>query len=490
MKTIFILMDSLNRHYLPLYGNEWVQTPNIDRLAARGTVFDNHYCGSMPCMPARRDLMTGRLNFLEAPWGPIEPWDDCLPTLLREQKNTYSHLITDHYHYFHSGGEGYHNLFDSWEFERGQEGDVWRPLVRPVEPPPTRGKGNVRRAYWSNRQFMDPEKDKSYSTPRCFMNAIQFLESNHSEDNWFLQLELFDPHEPFDCPQRYVDQYDDTWDDRYTYTWPQYGPIDPELDDAEAIAHIRKQYAGTLSMADHWLGELLDKMDALDMWKDTTVILTTDHGHLLGEHGYWAKNVMFDYNELAHIPLIVYQPGQTTGQRVRQGLTTTIDLMPTILDLFEAQPSPHVRGKSILPLLEQDGPHHDAILYGYFAKDINLTDGHYTYCRQPKPGSSAQHHTAMPRGFANFVPREKLALSVVGVFLPIAYGIPHYRMPVPSHRHHNAPDFHPLYDVQADPLQTTPIHDPDLEARLADKMRELLAYYDSPASQYYRVSLA
>ncbi|HUX51427.1 MAG TPA: sulfatase-like hydrolase/transferase, partial [Spirochaetia bacterium] len=129
MKTMFIIMDSLNRHYLSCYGGQGVRTPNIDRLAARGVVFDNHYSGSLPCMPARRDMMTGRLNFLEAPWGPIEPWDDCLPNLMRTGSGTYSHMITDHYHYFHSGGEVYHTLFDSYEFERGQEGDRWKPMV-------------------------------------------------------------------------------------------------------------------------------------------------------------------------------------------------------------------------------------------------------------------------------------------------------------------------------------------------------------------------
>ena len=103
MRTIFILMDSLNRHMLPAYGNDWVKTPHIDRLVARGLVFDKHYCGSMPCMPALRDMMTGRLNFLETGWGPLEPWDDVLPSLLRKAHDVYCHMITDHCHYFNSG---------------------------------------------------------------------------------------------------------------------------------------------------------------------------------------------------------------------------------------------------------------------------------------------------------------------------------------------------------------------------------------------------
>ena len=124
MRTIFVIMDSLNRHYLRCYGNEFAITPNIDRLAQRGTVFDNHFAGSLPCMPARREMLTGRVNFLETPWSPVQPWDECLPTMLRERRDVYSHMITDHYHYFHSGGEGYNTIYNSWEFLRGQEGDT------------------------------------------------------------------------------------------------------------------------------------------------------------------------------------------------------------------------------------------------------------------------------------------------------------------------------------------------------------------------------
>jgi len=191
MRTIFIVMDSLNRHYIKPYKTDsWIKTPNLERLAAKGVTFDNHYSGSLPCMPARREMMTGRYNFLETPWGPIEPWDDCLPMLMRQQKNIYTHLITDHYHYFHKGGYGYHNLFNSWEFERGQEGDVWKPVINHPEVEAKRGKAMNRGAYWRNRSQMDPENELDYPTTRCFEKAMEFLDLNSIEDNWHLHLEL------------------------------------------------------------------------------------------------------------------------------------------------------------------------------------------------------------------------------------------------------------------------------------------------------------
>ena len=92
--------------------------PSIAWLSA--VTFDRHYIGSMPCMPARRDLLTGRLSFLQRSWGLIEPFDNTSPELMH-QHGIYSHLISDHYHYWEDGGATYHNRYDTFEFIRGQE---------------------------------------------------------------------------------------------------------------------------------------------------------------------------------------------------------------------------------------------------------------------------------------------------------------------------------------------------------------------------------
>lgn len=485
MKTILIIMDSLNRHYLKTYGFDKAVTPNLDRLAARGVVFDNHYAGSLPCMPARREMMTGRLNFLETPWGPIEPWDDCLPVELRRQKGTYCHMITDHYHYFHSGGEAYHTLFDSWELERGQEGDQWHPLVKTPEIPEFIGKN--RRPYWVNREFFDPEQEEAYPTPRCFMRGMEFLEKNGMEDNWHLHLEVFDPHEPFVCPKKYRDLYEDTWDGPYHFDWPPYREVQEGQD---AVEHIRKSYAAVLTMADVWLGKFLDKMDEMNLWKDTVLILTTDHGHLLGEHGYWAKNYMFDYQELVHLPMILCTPETSYHHKRIAALTASMDLMPTLMDLHGAEIPAGVHGTSILPLLKQEKDKlHDAVLYGYFGKDINLFDGRYSYCRQPMDGSVVYHHTLMPRNTTDFIDRERLAEAEYGYFIKNNYEISQLRMPKLSHRHRNAPDYHIIYDIQKDSDQKIPIHDVDLERMLEEKMTKLMKQYDAPECQFERTGL-
>ena len=94
-----------------MYGCDWMKTPNFERLAKRSVVFDTAYVGSMPCMPARRELHTGRLNFLHRGWGPIEPFDDSVPEILKKN-GIYTHLSTDHYHYWEDGGATYHERYN------------------------------------------------------------------------------------------------------------------------------------------------------------------------------------------------------------------------------------------------------------------------------------------------------------------------------------------------------------------------------------------
>ena len=160
MKAIMVMFDTLNRHFLPNYGCDWIHAPNFNRLNDRTVTFDNAWVGSMPCMPARRDLHTGRLSFLHRSWGPIEPFDDSLPEILK-RNGVHTHLVTDHYHYFEEGGATYHTRYSSWEFNRGQEWDPWKGEVKDPELPEIYPglERQKNRQNWINRKYMDaPEK--------------------------------------------------------------------------------------------------------------------------------------------------------------------------------------------------------------------------------------------------------------------------------------------------------------------------------------------
>src|SRR3989339_1110324 len=151
MRAIMMMYDTLCRRFLPPYGCDWTKMPNLQRLADRSAVFDNCYVGSMPCMPARRELHTGRYNFLHRSWGPIEPFDDSMPELLK-RGGIHSHLISDHYHYWEEGGCNYHTRYKTWEIVRGQEGDPWKCDLSPDIPKPATGLNEAYRPSGGGRQ--------------------------------------------------------------------------------------------------------------------------------------------------------------------------------------------------------------------------------------------------------------------------------------------------------------------------------------------------
>lgn len=116
------MFDSLNRNYLPPYGGTDIHAPNFGRLTKQTVTFENSYVGSMPCMPARRDLHTAHPNFFHTPWSCLQPWDDSMPEILKTNGIT-SHLVTDHYHYMEDGGAGYMQRYSTYQCFRGQEAD-------------------------------------------------------------------------------------------------------------------------------------------------------------------------------------------------------------------------------------------------------------------------------------------------------------------------------------------------------------------------------
>jgi arylsulfatase A-like enzyme len=500
MKAIVLLLDSVNRRSLAAYGGSGVPTPNLDRLAARSAVFTNHWAGSLPCMPARRDMLTGRLGFLERNWGPIEPFDWTLPQALKEA-GVYSHISTDHYHYFKRGGENYCQQFDTWDFIRGQESDPWVSRIK-REGRPDRYLGKHIPQYELNRTQFQGEED--YPSPRTFQSAIRWLDANHDADDYLLWVEAFDPHEPFDLPESYLQDYNDDYEGP-TYYWPEYGLVNvPD----EALQHIRRRYAALLTMTDRWVGKLLDAMDRYDMWKDTMVIFTSDHGYMLGEHQFMAKNVMPAYNEITHIPLMVHMPGGEGAGESINAITQNIDLFPTLLEHFHGDPSRcrnPLHGKSWLPLLRYEvSSIRDYALYGYFGKNVNVTDGEYTYFRAAVHEDNAPLYlyTAMPSTNGHYFGLDSIHYTSrieMGRFLTWS-SFPVYRIPannVTMKDKTQAFDLrgewireHQLYRIRDDYGQQVQLRDEAVEQRMFALLSRALREYDSPKEQYERLGIA
>ncbi|WP_163537978.1 sulfatase [Gracilibacillus sp. YIM 98692] len=488
MKAIVILLDTLNRHMLETYNDQaWTKTPNISRLAKKSFVFDNHWAGSLPCMPARRDFMTGRMDFLERGWGGLEPFDITLTKQLRE-KVIFSHIVTDHYHYFSTGGENYCQSFHTWDFHRGQEGDPW---VSKVQSPdlPDEFLGRALDQHEKNQSKFLEEKD--YPGPKTIQAACNWLKENESADDYFLMVEAFDPHEPFDCPDDYLDLYQDQYEGP-RFNWPKYSKVN---EPPEAMDHIQKRYAATLTMIDHWLGKLLDEMDRQNLWDDTLVLFTTDHGLLLGEHEWTGKNIMHVYNEIAHLPLMVHVPKEEGNGEHISAITQNIDLMPTILDYFNVPIPSKVQGNSLLKLIERKKEKiRDYALYGMFGMTVNITDGKYTYLRAPAREDNYPCHvyTAMPTTFRSFHGQRLIEQIEMGRFLdhtnyPVfkfPYSVKGESFQMAAHIKENH-----LFDIEADYEQRNPIKDEELENRYAEKLIQAMSELKAPKEQFTRLGL-
>ncbi len=508
MKVIFILADSTNRRFLNMYGSERpAYTPNLDRLADRGTVFEDHWCGSAPCMPARRDILTGRLNFLEKPWGGIEPFDQTLPALLKT-KNVYTRMYTDHYLYYDVGGENYWNDFTAHEMIRGQEFDtINMPAGKmgiAAEQRPEGYKGIYSKAH--DFTYSTFKSEEEYPSPMTMKKAARWLEENADANNFMLWVEGFDPHEPFDVPQKYIDLYQEEDGDDYkgiTCYWPEYRK---NIFTDQETRHLNIRYKALLTMTDHYIGKIFDVLDRHDMWNDTMVFFTTDHGYMLGEHDYMGKNYMPAYNEVFHIPLIVWHPD--AKRRRFAGLTQNIDVFPTLLNYFGVdmdQLHYPIHGKDLMPALTGEAEKiRDDIIYGYFGKSVNYTDGKRTYFRAAKDESNRPLHiyTAIPTtlrqyyGVGCIKPEDydKIGFGKLPFTSYPVYKIPadiiEYKNPSQEYSRrseHNATTC--LYDLEKDYEQKAPVQDEELEARYIAALRKCMEEHQSPAEQFERLGL-
>ncbi|SHO48404.1 sulfatase [Anaerocolumna xylanovorans] len=486
MKAIMVMYDSLSKSYLSPYGSASVRTPNFERLAKRAMRFDNFFVGSMPCMPARRELHTGRYNFLHRGWGPVEPFDDSMPQLLREH-GTYTHLVTDHYHYLEDGGCTYHNRYSSWEVFRGQEGDYWKGEVGDPDIPlcenyqKAQDMPRLWRQDWINRKYLTCDKEMPQS--RTFAAGLEFIETNKDSDNWFLQIETFDPHEPFFAQKEYRDMYPHAYSGKH-FDWPSYGPV---RESEELVNHIRAEYSALVSMCDAKLGLVLDVMDEHNLWKDTMLIVCTDHGFLLGEHNWWAKNIAPLYNEVANTPFFLYDPRYKTAG-VCDKLAQTIDIPATLLEFFGADIPKDMQGKVLGKAYAENEVIHEQILYGYFGGTLNTSDGRFTYLRAPEKSVDFYEYTLMPANMNNMFSVDKLKGAELSEGFGFTKGakVLQFKVSNPSSL---CLAKNLLFDTMEDPGQTHNIDDRETETRLINGMLTLLKSSEAPKEQYERFDL-
>lgn len=490
MRAIMVMFDSLNRRFLSPYGCKETITPNFGRLSNCTVQFDNSYVGSLPCIPARRELHTGRYNFLHRSWGPMEPFDDSVFHILHNH-GIHTHLVSDHGHYWECGGATYHTQYSTWEAIRGQEGDAWASLAGGVEDNDpnfvgfTEGLRNkLYRQNLVNRTRFQKKED--YPLVKTFDAGLDFLKENKNRDNWFLQIESFSPHEPFAASGEFKELYSSKEKGK-KYEWPDYAPV---KESQEEILEVRYAYFASLTMCDEQLGRVLDFMDAQDMWKDTMLIVNTDHGYLLGEHGYWAKNYMPCYDEIVHTPLFIWNPYFPKAKGVRRkSLVQTIDIPVTLLKYFRVELEKEIQGKDMAPVLENDEKIREWGLFGMFGGQVCCTNGRYVYMRFPKNlDVPLYEYTLMPTHMMDFFCKKELISMEKHEGFNFTKHLPVMRIETERcARCVDDKDY--LFDLSIDPEEIINLDSPKLIQQIEKHLYKLMVENEAPKEVLIRFGL-
>lgn len=349
-------------------------------------------------------------------------------------------------------------------------------------------RGDWGRRYYANVRDFEGEED--FFPARVMTGAVRWLEENAGREPFFLQVESFDVHEPFHVPEPYASMYGDgSRRDEFT-VWPPYQDTEQMArfmaeTTPEELAFIWSQYAGKLTMVDRWLGELLGTLDELSLWEDTVVVVTTDHGHDLGERGVFGKSYPH-YDSHANIPLFIWHPKYPGDGGSISALTSTVDLFATVLEVSGAPSLDHSHSRSLLPILE-DGTTEirEALLYGTFGQGVCATDGEWSLFKSPEHEGPLYYYSSMI--FRSLTEDTVASADDSGFFIP-GVDLTQWRVPVQTEPLSQR-DF--LFHRAIDPQQNENLweKEPGERTRMLEVSRGLLEEEGTPPEQYARLGL-
>ena len=370
MNIIVICLDTLRWDALGCYNPNWIQSPYIDHYAGGAVRFDAAYCGSFPTVPMRVDAYTGDVSWPRYGWKGPEPQQPKLQLLLREA-GYYTGLVLDTDNNVSVGLDAF---YDECHLIRKDVDDGVRAEDIEIPVPEGHFRHNGRpyrseRARWSHYQH-----EEDWFVARTMLRASRWLEDNAKRDKWLLWVDTFEIHEDFMPPKYYVELYEQGYDGP-DYSSPNYGYTD--IYSREALNHLRACYAGEVTLTDRWVGHLLRQVEVMGLVESTCVILISDHGLYLGEHGRAGKHTVDPndpwpiYDTVARIPLLVWAPFRNAPKTVG-ALCQPADIMPTVLELCGVA-GPETTGRSWVPLLQgKDTEGHKRIYTSWNGADIGF----------------------------------------------------------------------------------------------------------------------
>ena len=373
MNIILIVSDTLRAAELGCYGSTRVQTPNLDAFARQAVRFTRAFPESLPTIPVRRALHTGRRCYPFRDYRPVK-WDIVyLPgwQAMDNEEDTLAEnlaaagyqtgFVTDTLPYF-APGFNFQRGFWQWEYIRGQQQDRWRsPFSVPDERlarygvnPAQGNRHGLVPMHLANTAHVREEADTS--TARTFAWAQRFLEDNRAGQPFYLLVDCFDPHEPWEAPEAYYRLYG-----KPDYTGRRivhcgYAPVDQLGYTEEEVAYVYAQYCGLVTLVDAWFGKLMATLDALGLAENTAVLVVSDHGtnfcdnprRVIGK----PDNAM--YPGVMRLPCLARLPGEPGAGTACNELMYNLDLAATVYDLAGVAPAA-IDGQSLRPLLTGEG---------------------------------------------------------------------------------------------------------------------------------------
>ncbi|MBD3177740.1 MAG: arylsulfatase [Armatimonadia bacterium] len=397
--VLFLMADQHRGDCVGADGNPHIHTPSLDRIAREGALFSRAYTSTPSCTPARAGLLTGL-----SPWhhgmlayGAVSPrYEREKPRLMRDAGYYTTGIGKMHWHpQRHT--HGYHQTIvdESGRAESPEFVSDYRQWFREVAPdldPDATGVG------WNDhmgRMYVLPEE--LHPTRWTGDVAVDFLETYHRPEPFFLKVSFARPHSPYDPPQRFYDMYEnEPVPGRVLGEWCAENRLEGEdlpshlaRGDvgAETVRHSRRCYYGSVSFIDEQVGRMLSALERRGLLDNTLIVYTSDHGDMLGDHHMWRKTFAFEGS--ARIPMLMRWPeGMVDGPRgrVESAPVELRDILPTCLHAAGAPYDPsHFDGGSMLSLLQGRGQWRDAIdlehgrCYWPENQWTALTDGHTKY---------------------------------------------------------------------------------------------------------------
>jgi arylsulfatase A-like enzyme len=391
MNIVVIMLDSLRQDHVSFYGWEGcpVKTPHLDSLAAEAIVFDNVYPEGLPTIPVRTDLFTGQSSLTNRTWQPLVPTDVTCMQLFRKE-GYLTALVADTYHLF-KPDMNFHRACDIFHWIRGAEYDACKagPLQHLkledhiTDRMPENWRNVVLTALRNLDGRVEPQDFPCWQTMEQSLRVLE--QARQAARPVFLWIDTFQPHEPW-CPPAKFDVYGDPSYRGPKVVLPPGGPAE-KWGTEEIFERTRSLYAGEAAYVDFCVGHLLKGMRQMGYLNDSVIVVLSDHGHPLADHGKFLKGPDRMYSELLKVPFIVRLPFGAHGGRRVTALGRFPDLTPTLLDLAGlGTDNLSLAGKSLMPVIEGTGTSpYKATISGFFpGVDRSIRNERYSYVIRPE----------------------------------------------------------------------------------------------------------